>query len=364
MAFIKKREGKRGPSWNVIINVPGGKQKSKTFKTSKDAKAWAAQMESGKHSRGYIPDAIDKNFTFADAAAKHLEEVAGERYRKARDSEAMMERAETYVSDLETKDRSLQKHFKAYKTPIFKIRGKDIADFQTERFVKQGKSGSTVHHEVTFISSVFKRAIKQWGMESLTNPVDNCERVKPGEARDIRPTKEELEIIYEEAKRYDNRMPWFRPMVMWAAKVGLRASETARIEPADLKPENRLIFLGHNKTDFPRDIPISQEGWKILHSFEWGETTCFHVKAESMSTEWRDFKNDLIKEGKLTRNIRLHDLRHEAIAAYFDRKRPDGHNLLGIQDVRQITGHKKLDIMFRTYANKPDASSVTSIPGF
>jgi integrase len=109
---------------------------------------------------------------------------------------------------------------------------------------------------------------------------------------------------------------------------------------------------------------LSQEAVDILNSFEWGNKTVFHVTNITMSHEWAEFKKELMARGLLKENLTLHDLRHEATSRYFERRRADGTALLQIYEVRQITGHKTLDVMFNTYVNKFDPTKVVAIQGF
>ena len=187
-------------------------------------------------------------------------------------------------------------------------------------------------------------------------------RPAPKKASLFRMSAQDKATIIEECGK-DGRI-WFRAMVEWQMWVGLRASETASITAEDLDLKSRLLRMNENKTDFPRPIPLSSKAIKILRSFEWGNPRVFHVAENTMSTEWIIFRNKLITEGKISHPIKLHDLRHEATSAYFEMKRKDGSPLMQIHHVRQITGHKSLDVMFNIYANQLDPNSVVNIPGF
>ena len=83
MATIQKREGKKGPSYRVMVRMKGFPDQVRTFKRLTDAKQWAQETETGIR-KGEFKNVV------RTAANKTLQDVI-DRFRK----EVFIHRAET-----------------------------------------------------------------------------------------------------------------------------------------------------------------------------------------------------------------------------------------------------------------------------
>jgi hypothetical protein len=83
MATIQKREGKKGPSYRVMVRMKGFPDQVRTFKRLTDAKQWASDTESGIR-KGEFKNVV------RTAASKTLQDVI-DRFRK----EVFVHRAES-----------------------------------------------------------------------------------------------------------------------------------------------------------------------------------------------------------------------------------------------------------------------------
>jgi len=352
--------GKTGSRWRVRVSRNGQKF-NKTYRTKSKAKSEEANVIKAMDDGTFHSEIPSKQLTFEEAYHKWIDEIEVERLQLSKGNDAKTKRAKTYISDKKNKIPAFRGNFKKFKSALNTIGVSDLASYRNQRRA-MSIAENTIKREMNIISIIFKHAIGEWGMENLTNPVPKLRPPPKTPSRDRRLVGNEESIILSEAAK-DTRH-WFLPLVKWQMFVGLRVGETASITPDDIDLENRLLDMPFNKMDYARKVPLSKEAIEILASFMWGKERVFHVAEGSMSAAWLTFKNDLMNRGLIEENLTLHDLRHEATSRYFEKRRPDGTALLQIYEVRQITGHKTLDVMFNTYVNKFDPSLVVAIDGF
>ena len=367
MASFTKLKTKKG-GWQAYVRRKGMERK-KNFRTKFDAETWAREIEREIDS-GRVPE-LNKaaKLSFGDALTQFIEEQSKDRMQQEGKTEAKKTRIEKQRRDRHTKQRMLKSQFQKYNAPLSHIITADITDFRRSRLDQAKPSGKkisahTVNNDLNLISSVFKYARSEWGMDNLNNPVKGSSRPKVADERNICPYEWEMENIIAAVDDYKPHLLWFKPMVLFQAAVGLRAGETANIEESDINLDKRTITLNENKTNYAREIPVCTKGMAVLESFEWGTPRVFSVSSNQFSNEWAKFRDYLGAKNLIEQNIRLHDLRHYALTQYFKLKTPDGFPALQIHHVQLISGHETLDVLFNTYVKKRDPADVTSIPGF
>ena len=112
-----------------------------------------------------------------------------------------------------------------------------------------------------------------------------------------------------------------------------------------------------------RMVPLTQGAYDALIEFKedwgWGEETIFTYKEKTLSNCWYEFKQKLMAEGKLKENLTMHDLRHESLSRLFEIKNDAGHNVIPLQHVLQISGHKDVKTLMETYVKLDPADTVT-----
>ncbi len=74
MAYIEKREGKRGTTWRAQIKRAGAPVISKTFKRKTDAEEWAKKQEVALLEGQHFPERQAQRRTVADAIKRYREE--------------------------------------------------------------------------------------------------------------------------------------------------------------------------------------------------------------------------------------------------------------------------------------------------
>ena len=98
------------------------------------------------------------------------------------------------------------------------IRGADIAAYRDERH-EAGKSPITVNNELILVSHLCNTARREWGMESLVNPVSNVRKPKRPPGRDRRLVGDEEQRLLEQAE-----YP-MRELIVLALETGMRQGE-------------------------------------------------------------------------------------------------------------------------------------------
>ncbi|MDA8182439.1 tyrosine-type recombinase/integrase [Acidithiobacillus ferriphilus] len=101
------------------------------------------------------------------------------------------------------------------------IRGKDVADTVRE-MQSEGKSANTISLHLAILSHLFTIARKEWGMESLVNPVELVRKPKKPQGRDRRLVDDEEQRLLD-ACRATN--PELAHIVTIAIETAMRQGE-------------------------------------------------------------------------------------------------------------------------------------------
>lgn len=162
---------KRGElQWQARISRKGFPAQVKTFSTRAEAEMWARQVES-EMDRGIF-------VSRTEAEATSLQEAL-ERY----------EREITPLKKSATKERSAVAVWLATelaKRPMAAVRSSDVARLRDE-WLKTLQPASVLRR-LALLSHLFTIARKEWGMESLINPVELIRKPQVNNARTRRVT--------------------------------------------------------------------------------------------------------------------------------------------------------------------------------
>jgi integrase len=203
------------------------------------------------------------------------------------------------------------------------IRSTDIAKYRDKR-LKEGKSPFTVNNEMILLSSLFNVAAKEWGFESLNNPVAKVARPKLPRGRDRRLYEGEEETLLEELP--DNIK----------LETAMRLSEITSMEWKNVNLARRTITLEDTKNGESRTVPLSTRAVSVLKALPRNiKGRVFNISSNHVS---KTFHDTCKKSG--IEDLRFHDLRHEATSRLFEK----GFNPM---EVASITGHKTLQMLKR-----------------
>ena len=141
----------------------------KTFETKSEAEKWSREIESEMDRGVFVSRSEAEGTTLKEALDRYIEEY--------------LPRLAHYQTNV-YKARMIQRHKLAEKY-MAAIRGKDIAEFIKER-EDEGASGNTIRLDLAMLSRLFNVASRDWGMESLANPVTKVSKPRIPKGRERR----------------------------------------------------------------------------------------------------------------------------------------------------------------------------------
>lgn len=318
MASIRKRGDLQ---WEARIRRKGHPVTCKTFNTKSDAEKWARDVE-GEMDRGiFVSRKEAENTTLKEGLERFIAEYIP-KYKHADIRE--------YTA------RALQRRKIATKF-MAAVRGKDIAEYIRER-ENEGMSGNTIRLDLAMLSRLFNVARASWGMESLTNPVENVPRPKVNKGRTRRLEGDEEERLLKTCGAQ------LRRIVRFAMETAMRRGEIAALEWRFVSLEKRSAYLPETKNSEERTVPLSPGALGILKELakdsERGEDAreglVFRMQPETIT---RAFMRACDKAG--IEDFTFHDLRHEATSRFFE------NTDLDVMEIKSITGHRSLQMLAR-----------------
>jgi len=251
--------------------------------------------------------------------------------------------------------KSLVKHLGKYSlsslTPeiIAKFRDMRLAgeDRKDDKGRPRPRTNNTVRLDLALLGHMFTVAIKEWGVSLPSNPVTNIRRPAPGPGRNRRLTPEEEARLLAAVDQHSN------PMLGWIVRIaletGMRFSEIVTLRRMQVDLKRRIVRLLETKNTQPRTVPMSSSATELFR--------------KSLSNPVRPTDTDLvffgepgrdgirrpyqfnrmwmrIKEEQGLKDVRFHDLRHEAVSRFVEAGFSD-------QEVSAISGHKSMQMLKR-----------------
>lgn len=360
-------------SWEAQVRRRGWPSQTKTFDTKAEAEAWAAMIES-EMNRGVWLDRSEAEATTLGA---------------------LLDRYETEVVPAlkgAIRERSVLRLWR--QTPLAKrtvatIRSGDVAQ-QRDAWLADGLAPATVLRRLARLSHLFNTARKEWGMESLSNPVELVRKPTPNNARTRRVatppstgrqrgrTQDELSRIIEASE--SRVLP---TIITLAVETAMRRSEIATLRWENVDFERRVAHLPDTKNGNSRDVPLSQaalDAFAALLPNRGGEARrrktravpsslsgpVFAVHPDGITKAFeravhrarKAYEVECVEHGRelkpsFLRDLRFHDLRHEATSRLASR--------FQLHELAKITGHRDTRMLLRYY--HPDAADLAKRMG-
>ncbi|MBB4038612.1 integrase [Microvirga flocculans] len=321
---------KRGSSWQVQVRREGHPPLSKSFPTKSEAMAWARGIET-QIDRAELPPTIGdlRKLSVEDLLCRYEREVTptkrGEKSEKSRIG-------------------TIRKHDIA-KVRLCDLSGADVAKYRNER-LKIVKA-PTVRRELVILRHLFEVARLEWNVPLTANPVGSVKIPKDSKPRERRLEAGEAERLLS---AIGERTAWYlRPLLLLAIETGMRRGELLSVQWKDVNLTARTIRLHKTKNGEPRVVPLTPQAIDIISSLKEpssdlrNRTTdyLFPVKANAVRLAWERLRTRAGIE-----DLRLHDLRHEAVSRFFE---------LGLTtpEVALISGHRDPRMLNRYTHLKP-----------
>ena len=326
MAYIQQR----GSFWRAEVNRKGYKPVYHTFDTRKQAEKWVRRIEAEMDAGIFVDKTLANRTTLAEALEKYRLKILPEKQHPYQESKRI--------------DRWLR-HNLAYKT-LATLRAIDFARYRDDRRA-DGRAENTIRLELSIISHLFEIARKEWDMAGLVNPIKDIQLPSGSNERERRLTRGEHILIRRRLRQSSNKYAALAYDV--AIETGLRQGLLFKLqwEWIDLKKQLIVIPESHRKTKnkgVPRYIPMSTRTATALTKLAKLSVQChgttkrgavFDTTTNAVVCIWKKALASLN-----IKNLRWHDLRHEATSRLFERN-------LGVMEVASITGHRSMQMLKR-----------------
>ncbi len=298
--------------WHAQIRRRGHPAVCKTFETKAAAEVWARRVEADMDSGQFVSTKEAERYTLSECLDRYIEEYIPRLKHPEREA---------------NRARAIQKRAIAQRI-MATIRATDIGKFRKEREA-EGVSGNTIRLDFALLSMLFNYARANWNMESLRNPVELATKPKPGDGRDRRLEDDEEERLLAAAA------PEFRPIIVFAIETAMRRSEIANLQWKNVNIRGRSVYLPETKNNEARTVPLSSTALAVLNSINPGGLVFGLLPDQITNAMQLACKHAEIK------NLRFHDLRHEATSRLFEKTDLD------VMEIKAITGHKTLQMLAR-----------------
>lgn len=340
MGMIRKREGKRGVSWQIDYFDPTGKRVRQSFKKKKDATEELAKRVSLIAEKRYLDVKKDYTTTLGKLLDNYRENFGGQasyngwkvfclkRFKDYFGKDSLL--ANIRYVDLETYHNKLRKTLTAHGTI---------------------RKDSTVNREMACHHHMFTKAV-EWDMIEQ-NPFDK------GKSLHLKENNERLRYLSQD--EIDRLLPechkYLRRVVECAINTGMRKGEILGLKWSDSRDGQIYLQASETKTKEARQVPINDDLAALFKEIrkeqqlrseyvftyrkneEKGpETTILTTvgkPVESMKTAF----NAALKRAGID-DFRFHDLRH-TFASHFVMR---GGTL---KELQEILGHKTMQMTMR-----------------
>lgn len=365
MASFEERSG----AVRAVVRLPGGKKKTATFDTLREAKHWAAQIE--RALTGKTPEQINAaGRSVADLLEAYYEGEGGRgdsaRWNRIR----VLQMSRGWLGALRVAE-VIPHHINRW-----------LAERQATVSEQTGKvlAPSTVSRELNLLSAAFR-----YGVRSLrwiaVNPCHGVNRPEQGLPRD-RPllTEEELAAIraatgYDDDPQLRSSMARVGAAFLLALETGMRSGEILRIRPEDIDFDASLVHVsamerGGRKTSKSgrlraragRKVPLTPRAREILAQLMQHipedqpvrDGQGFPPYVVGMSDALRDALWRKARDRSGVADLKFHDSKHEActrLARYID-----------VIALSHAIGTKDLKLIRDTYYQNDAAAEAAKLP--
>lgn len=306
---------KRGKSWNAQVRVSGWRSFTKSFSKKSDAIIWINDLENKLRSAP-LPDFVnDSKITLAELLLKYAEEITPKHKGRVPENSRLRSIARKWIGKLDIRYLTKQ-HFIQYRDDRL-------------RNVK----GGTVCSELSLIKRVLDTASKKWGFGIPYNPIKDIEFPKGSTSRTRRLVSDEKERLIIAAS--SQRNIFIASIIEFAIETGMRRSEILKLRWCDIDLENGFAYLYDTKNSEDRKVPLTTRCKEIIQKVPQSEARVFPISTNCLRLAWDRAR----KKAGIT-DLRLHDLRHEAVSRFFEMG-------MSVPEVALISGHKDVRQLFR-----------------
>jgi integrase len=305
--------------WRVEV-CRKGIRTSSTFLTKAEAKFWAAEKESELKGKATIEAS---NRTVGDLFERYRKEVSPTKEGARREENAFKvllryPLAKVFLDDVETSHLALFRDTRALKVKT-----------------------SSVNRELSLISSVFTRAVKEWKWVTA-HPSKGLSKLKAPSHRDRRVSDEELRLVLEGLKYegvIEAKIHLVAAYFLFAIETAMRIGEICALKDEDFFDDH--VVIRKSKNGDKRFAPLSTKGKALALLIK---NSGLRVTADSASTL---FRKVVRKQGIV--DLHFHDSRHEGLTRLAGK--------LHVLELARVVGHRDLKSLMIYYNATPSELS-------
>jgi len=323
MPSIRKVSSKKGTRYQARVRITGYPEQVKTFNTLKEARSWNVITETNIHKVGSVILSSPSNILFRDMSERYIEEVLP---------------AQKGFKQENNRLKMIVLHLGSYSlinlTPLV------LSTYRDERI--KSVSGSTVKKELSLISRIINVGIKEWGYHLPNgNPVKMIRYPKSNKSRDRRLEGGELNQLLMFSNSF------MTSVIILLIETGMRRGELCKIRINNIDRATQTLILLDTKNGSDRTVPLTSSAILALKNLAMESNNNNNNNNSLPSTFLISYHPDHISHqfNKICisagiKDLRLHDLRHEATTRFFEKG-------LNTMEVASITGHKTVAMLQR-----------------
>jgi integrase len=363
LAQIRRKELKRGVSYEVRIHRSGHPSLSKSFRQLADARAWANEIE-GKIDGGISVDRKASKTKVADVCESYAKSYIDPKSGK-HIATPERQRIQTLVHDLGEYSVAVLTH-EIVKRYISRLLVTEIPPDPRRKKIHKLYQGakSRTYAPATVRKTYYQlKKVLEWHSREHGYQLDP--HIFEGQAipsawsgvRSRRLEDGEEVLLYLSAEAgYDHNAESIR-VIGFALETAMRAQEILLATWADLNLDSGTLFIpkDNTKTSTARHIPLSKRAKEILREqMAIRKSVTDRIFSSFTSSQHLSKHFRRICHRANIQDLKFHDLRHEATSRFFERGR------LSDMEIMKITGHTQYSTLQR-YANLRSSDLVSKM---
>jgi integrase len=215
-------------------------------------------------------------------------------------------------------------------TPLSKLTSAKLAEFRDRR-INDGVRAA--QYDLILIKHCIKIARLEWGVPMPNNPVDSIRIPNGIKRRERRLAEREYEALREAARHCKNLLIW--PIVDFAIETAMRRSEILSLRWENIDRKYTIATLPDTKNGSKREVPLTTTAKQVIRRLPKQGKYVFPTSDGAVRHAW----DRLVKRAGI-KDLRFHDLRHEAVSSFFEMG-------LSVPEVALISGHKDYRMLAR-----------------
>lgn len=319
MATIEQRPN---GTWRTKIRKKGYPELSASFDTKAEAQRWAAEIEGDMSRKRFVDTREADRTTLKEALQRYEREVTVNKKGAVQEKTRINTWSESKYGS----------------KSIAELRSADLAKYRDDRLA-EGVSTNTIRLALALISHLYTVAIKDWGIEGLSNPVTKLRMPKGSRERDRRPTSKELKEVIKASAAVHSEMPI---IIEIAVETAMRRGELLSLRRENVRGKHAV--LEDTKNGSRRLVPLSVRARELLDSLP------ARIDGQVFSLAPHSATQYFVKACRAAKveNLHFHDMRHEGTSRLFEKG-------LSMMEVASITGHKSMSMLRRYTHLCPDS---------